>query len=118
MFFAATKAAGTHTLKFGTDLRTQRESCNGFGNSSGLYQFNTNWTRGRLDNAPAAPLGQDIAAFVMGMPTGGSLCQCLQHPKAPSTPLHHRRQGRLRRQPQPDPARRPVQSRRRYSFRR
>ncbi|MEZ5400629.1 MAG: carboxypeptidase regulatory-like domain-containing protein [Bryobacteraceae bacterium] len=72
IFMAATKVAGSHTLKFGTDLRASRESSNSFGNSSGLYQFSTNWTRGPLDNSPAAPLGQDFAAFVLGMPTGGS----------------------------------------------
>ncbi|MBK7928449.1 MAG: TonB-dependent receptor [Bryobacterales bacterium] len=72
IFMAATKILGQHTLKFGTDLRTQRESSNSFGNSSGLYQFNQSWTRGPLDNSPTAPLGQDIAAFMLGMPTGGS----------------------------------------------
>lgn len=72
IFVAATKLAGKHTLKFGTDLRTQRESSNGFGNSSGLYQFTESWTRGPLDNSPVAPLGQDLAAFMLGMPTGGS----------------------------------------------
>ena len=30
IFMAATKIAGQHTLKFGTDLRTQRESSNSF----------------------------------------------------------------------------------------
>ncbi|MDX1983268.1 MAG: carboxypeptidase regulatory-like domain-containing protein, partial [Bryobacteraceae bacterium] len=72
IFLAATKIAGSHMLKFGADLRTQRESSNGFGNSSGLYQFNQNWTRGPLDNSPNAPLGQDVAAFMLGLPTGGS----------------------------------------------
>lgn len=72
IFMAATKILGQHTLKFGTDLRTQRESSNSFGNSSGSYTFAQNWTRGPLDNSPTAPLGQDIAAFMLGMPTGGS----------------------------------------------
>ncbi len=72
IFMAATKLVGKHTLKFGTDLRTQRESSNSFGNSSGIYVFNQNWTRGPLDNAPNAPLGQDLAAFMLGLPTGGS----------------------------------------------
>jgi hypothetical protein len=72
IFLAATKIAGRHTLKFGTDLRTLRESSNGFGNSSGQYVFNQNWTRGPLDNSPNAPLGQDMAAFLLGLPTGGN----------------------------------------------
>lgn len=71
IFMAATKIMNRHTLKFGTDLRTQRESSNGFGNSSGIYTFSNNWTRGPLDNSPAAPLGQDMSAFLLGLPTGG-----------------------------------------------
>jgi hypothetical protein len=72
IFMAATKILGKHTVKFGADLRTQRESSNSFGNSSGLYAFNTNWTRGPLDNAAAAPLGHDFSALVLGLPTSGS----------------------------------------------
>lgn len=72
IFLAATKMAGKHTVKFGTDLRAQRESSNSYGNSSGSYTFNQNWTRGPLDNAANAPLGQDLAGFMLGLPTGGS----------------------------------------------
>jgi len=72
IFATLTKIRGKHSLKFGTDLRLQRESSNGFGNSSGLYQFGTNWTRGPLDNATAAPFGQEFAAFLLGLPTGGN----------------------------------------------
>jgi hypothetical protein len=71
IFLAATKIHGSHTLKFGTDLRTQRESSNGFGNSSGAFNFAQNWLRGPLDNSPNAPLGQDLGAFLLGVPTGG-----------------------------------------------
>lgn len=72
IFLAATKLMGRHTLKFGADLRSLRESSNGFGNSSGTYLFNENWTRGPLDNSPNAPLGQDLSGFMLGLPTGGS----------------------------------------------
>jgi hypothetical protein len=72
IFIAATKLVGQHTLKFGTDLRTQRESSNSFGNSSGLYRFQSNWTRGPLDNAASSPLGQDLGGFMLGLPTAGS----------------------------------------------
>lgn len=71
IFSALTKIAGGHTLKFGTDLRRQIESSNSFGNSVGQYTFNTNWTNLGTGQS-GAPLGQDIAAFVLGLPTGGS----------------------------------------------
>ncbi|MEP7361819.1 MAG: carboxypeptidase regulatory-like domain-containing protein [Acidobacteriota bacterium] len=72
IFLAATKLVGQHTLKFGTDLRTQRESSNSYGNSSGSYTLRENWTRGPLDNAANSPLGQDVAGYLLGLTTGGS----------------------------------------------
>ncbi len=72
IFIAATKIVNKHTIKFGTDLRTQRESSNSFGNSSGAYTFNTSWTRGPLDNSTSAPIGQDFGSFLLGLPAGGS----------------------------------------------
>jgi hypothetical protein len=70
-FNSFTKITGKHTLKFGTDLRQLRESSNSFGNSSGLYTFGTQWTQA-ASNVAAAPLGQDFAAFLLGLPTGGN----------------------------------------------
>ncbi len=71
IFSSLTRVAGNHNLKFGADLRLLRESFGNFGNSSGRYDFGTNWTRGPLDNSPAAPLGQDFASLLLGLPTGG-----------------------------------------------
>ena len=66
-----TKIAGKHTLKFGLDLRQQRESQISYGFSNGTFVFGNNWTNGPLDNSAAAPIGQDFAAFLLGMPTSG-----------------------------------------------
>ena len=71
IFSALTKAVGRHSLKAGVDLRMYRESSINFGNSSGLYSFGSDWTRGPLDNATASPLGQDFSSFLLGLPTGG-----------------------------------------------
>jgi hypothetical protein len=71
IFSSVTKVAGAHNLKFGTDLRLYRESSFNFADSVGRYDFRSTWTRGPLDNAADAPLGQDLAAFLLGMPTGG-----------------------------------------------
>jgi hypothetical protein len=73
IFAALTKVRGAHTLKTGVDLRLYRNSAGGYGNSTGTYTFGTNWTRGPLDNSTAAPIGQDWAAFLLGLPTSGSV---------------------------------------------
>ncbi len=72
IFVGLTKIQGNHSLKVGTDMRLYRESRFDLGFSSGRYQFRTQWNRGPLDNSPSAPLGQDLAAFLLGLPTGGS----------------------------------------------
>ncbi len=72
IFSSLTRVAGKHTLKTGADLRWARESGIDYGYASGNYLFSTNWTRGPLDSASGAPLGQDFAAFLLGLPTGGS----------------------------------------------
>jgi carboxypeptidase family protein len=72
LFTTATKVLGNHTLKVGVDAREYRLSNVSFGNSSGSFSFGNNWTVGPLDNSPGAPLGQAAAAFMMGLPTGGS----------------------------------------------
>jgi hypothetical protein len=71
LFEALTKITGKHTIKFGADIRQLRESDIDYGFSNGSFVFGTNWTQGPLDNAPAAPLGQDLASFLLGLPTGG-----------------------------------------------
>ncbi len=72
IFATATKISGSHSLKFGLDLRESRESSANYGNSSGSYQFRSDLVRGPLDNSPGSPLGQDFASFLLGYPTGGS----------------------------------------------
>jgi hypothetical protein len=72
IFTSLTKIQGSHTLKFGADIREYRESRAGYGNSSGSYTFRADYVRGPLDNSTAAPLGHDIASLMLGYPTGGS----------------------------------------------
>ena len=72
IFTSVTKIAGLHNVKWGADLRLVRFSSTNFGNSSGSYSFGNAWTNGPLDNSPAAPIGQDLTALLLGLPTGGS----------------------------------------------
>lgn len=71
LFETFTKITGKHTLKFGADLRQLRESDLNYGYSNGTFTFGNNWTQGPLDNSASAPLGQDLAAFLLGLPTSG-----------------------------------------------
>ena len=71
IFASVNKVIGLHSLKAGVDLRLYRESNIGYGNSSGTYVFRTDFTRGPLDNSSGAPLGQDLAAFLLGLPSSG-----------------------------------------------
>jgi hypothetical protein len=72
VFTSITKIQGRHSLKTGFDIREARESSSSYGNSSGSYTFREDYTRGPLDNSPASPIGQDLAALMLGYPTGGN----------------------------------------------
>jgi len=80
------KIWGNHTTKTGGDLRSARLNYFINGNSAGTYTFNSSsvnavpsttqiaqtWTNGPLNNAVPAPIGQDFAAFLLGLPSSGS----------------------------------------------
>ena len=62
---------GNHHLRYGTDLRLYRSfgERGGYDVSPGL-QFLPTYTNGPNDNSPAAPIGQEFAAFLLGIPAG------------------------------------------------
>jgi hypothetical protein len=65
---------GPHNMKFGTEYRRYVEDASRFPRAvSPQINFGTTWTRGPLDNSTAAPMGQDLASFLLGLPTGGSM---------------------------------------------
>ena len=70
-FTSANLQKGRHAIKFGADLRFLREVAMNYGNSAGIFTFGTQWTRGPLDNSAAAPQGQALASFLLGLPTAG-----------------------------------------------
>ncbi len=70
---AFTKMLGAHQIEFGTEFRAYRHNRYNINSSmSGQYVFDRTWTRGPLDNSPEAPMGQAMAAFLLGLPTAGS----------------------------------------------
>jgi len=69
----ATRVLRNHTLRAGMNFRDYRENTGNFGQGSGTFTFGASWTNGPLDNTPAAPVGQSLAGFMLGLPTGGGL---------------------------------------------
>ncbi|MBM3785260.1 MAG: carboxypeptidase regulatory-like domain-containing protein [Acidobacteria bacterium] len=66
-----TRMRGSHSIRFGTEYRVYRSFNNR--RPAGVspdISFNTNFTRGPLDNSPAAPIGQDLASMLLGVPAG------------------------------------------------
>jgi hypothetical protein len=71
-----TKLYRQHNLKFGSNFRAYRSFANRFPYStSPFFRVSSTFTRGPLDNAAAAPIGQDMAALLLGLPNEGSLME-------------------------------------------
>jgi hypothetical protein len=71
---------GRHNTKFGTEYRYYIEHGSRFSSAaSPRLDFSNGWTRGPLDNSPAAPFGQDFASFLLGLPTGGVMSRAAEY---------------------------------------
>lgn len=68
-----TKIAGNHSLRFGGEFRLMRDNSFNYGAVAPSLDFSAAWTRGPLDNSPAAPIGQGLASMLFGLPTGGNV---------------------------------------------
>ncbi|MBW2010353.1 MAG: TonB-dependent receptor [Deltaproteobacteria bacterium] len=66
-----TKMKGNHSLRFGGQFRLFRENNYNFSYTTPRIEFKPTWTRGPLDNSPAAPIGQGFASYLLGLPSGG-----------------------------------------------
>ena len=64
---------GRHTTKLGVELRLYREHNYNFANMTPTLSFGSTFTGGPLDNSPAAPIGQGLASFLLGIPSGGQI---------------------------------------------
>src|SRR5947209_2559105 len=67
-----TNILGSHTVRSGVTYQDYLENAYDLGNSSGLYTFDSTWTGGPLNTNAAAPIGQDFASFLYGLPASGS----------------------------------------------
>jgi hypothetical protein len=68
-----TKISGRHSTKYGVEYRLMRETGFNFGFAAPQLLFAGTFTRGPLDNAPAAPIGQGMASMLLGIPSGGTI---------------------------------------------
>jgi hypothetical protein len=79
LFGDLVKTHANHTFKMGADAREYRWSGYTFGNPSGTYGFNSQWTNNPAVSNTAAPLGQEFASFLLGLPYSGSLDENTQN---------------------------------------
>jgi len=72
LFGKLTKIKGSHTLGFGGDVRQYRVNTIVDGNSTGAFTFNNSWVRASSSASSTVAQGQDLASFLLGLPTSGS----------------------------------------------
>jgi hypothetical protein len=66
-----TKLRGSHNLKFGSDFRIYQADGNRFPRQTAPdLSFGNTYTRGPFDNSSAAPIGQELATLLLGIPSG------------------------------------------------
>ena len=73
LFADLVKVHGSHTFKMGVDAREYRWSGYTYGNPSGTYGFDSVWTNATASSGTAAPLGQEFASFLLGLPASGGI---------------------------------------------
>ena len=63
---------GAHSLRYGGDFRVYSANRNRYPRSASPdFVFPATYTRGPLDSSPVAPLGQELASMLLGVPGGG-----------------------------------------------
>jgi hypothetical protein len=68
---AKAPGGGRHQLKFGYDLQVNREDDLSPGCNEVCVNFDSTYTGGPQNDSPWAPIGQDYAAFLLGIPSPG-----------------------------------------------
>jgi hypothetical protein len=68
-----THVVRSHNLRYGVGYRSYRENRFDLGNSSGSFTFGNTYVNGPLDNSAGASMGQPLAAFLLGLPSSGSV---------------------------------------------
>ncbi len=63
--------SGAHSLHYGVESRILQRNRYSYVNYSPQFTFDSTWTNGPLDSAPEPPMGGGLAAFLLGVPSGG-----------------------------------------------
>ncbi len=72
LFTDVIKNIGLHSIKFGVDARKFQKGNFTFGNSGGLYNFNSDFTDAFGTDPNGGATGSDTAAFLLGLPASAS----------------------------------------------
>jgi Carboxypeptidase regulatory-like domain/TonB dependent receptor len=67
------KYVGTHSLRFGVDVRQNWRATDGPGNTSGSFSYNNAYVREAQNTTNAPGIGLEWAAFMLGVPSGISV---------------------------------------------
>jgi Carboxypeptidase regulatory-like domain len=67
------KYIGTHSVRFGVDMRGNWRATDGPGNTSGNFSYNNAYVREAQNTSNAAGIGLEWAAFMLGVPSGISI---------------------------------------------
>jgi hypothetical protein len=67
-----TRIHGNHSLHIGAEYRLYRDNAFAFGNVAPSFTFSNTYTKA-TDTAAGAPMGQGLAAMLLGIPSGGQV---------------------------------------------
>jgi hypothetical protein len=73
LFGSLVMTRGAHNIKVGGDLRQYRLNYRTYGSSAGNFSFSANsWVRQASNSSTTVAMGQDLAEFLLGLPTSGT----------------------------------------------
>ncbi len=66
-------AKGPAIFRMGAEYRLMQSNSFGLGSQNPTLNFANTYTNGPLDNSAGSPIGQGLASFLLGIPSGGSI---------------------------------------------
>ena len=72
LYSSIVSVRGSHTIKFGTDIRQYNLNVSSYGASTGSFTFGNAFVRQSSSSSSTVAVGQDLASMLLGLPTAGS----------------------------------------------